>query len=110
MRYAAIVFLSAWMIASAAVAQKLPTTDKSDSWAKPSAAASAMTYRDQAVSAAKPSSSHFRFQPHSGNRPVDQPPPSAMDKASVMGLPRPWQNGRPPVDCAMTPHATECQR
>lgn len=109
MRYAAIVFLAAWMITSAAVAQQVSATNTSDSWARPATAASAITYRDQPISAARPSSSLFIFRQHHGNRPADQPPPSAMDKASVMGAKRPWQNGRPPVDCAMTPHAAACQ-
>ncbi|MEP7186037.1 MAG: hypothetical protein ABI767_09390 [Rhodanobacter sp.] len=111
MRYAFFIFLSAGMIASAAIAQTLPspTPDNSDSWAKPAAAASAITYRDQAVPAAKPPIGPFKFKQHNGNRPVDQLPPSAMDKASVMGSERPWQNGQAPVDCAMSPHAAACR-
>lgn len=111
MRYGAIVFLSTWMIASTAIAQKLPSssTDNSDSWTRPATASSVVNYRDSVAPVDKSSPSPFKFKTDHRVYPVDQPPPSAMDKASVMGTERPWQNGQPPVDCAMTPHAAACQ-
>lgn len=112
MRYGVIVFLSTWMIASAAIARTLPSprTDSGDSWAKPATASSAVNYRDSATVADKSSKDRFKFKNNKRFYPVDQPPPGAMDKASVMGAQRPWQNGQPPVECAMTPQAAACRR
>ncbi|MDQ6646419.1 MAG: hypothetical protein M3Y93_04180 [Pseudomonadota bacterium] len=96
-------------MASAAAAQVAPpASDKGDSWAKPAPASSSVTYRNQVLPKANSSSSPFKFKNQSGHRPVDQLSPGAMDKASVMGTDRPWQNGKPPVDCAMTPHSAGC--
>lgn len=56
---------------------------------------------------AKPSPFKFKDQKHHSGV-ADRPPPSANDKAAVMGTQRPWQNGRAPVDCRTSPHAAGC--
>lgn len=109
MRHRMVVFLSVCVMATAAAAQNVPpASDKSDSWAKPAPASSAVTYRSDALSKPDSSSSPLKFKSETGSRPIDQPPPGAMDKAAVMGTDRPWQNGKPPVDCAMKPHSAGC--
>jgi hypothetical protein len=50
---------------------------------------------------------HFRQPVKRG--PAYNPPPQANDKATVMGQQRPWQNGRPPVDCALEPRDPTCR-
>ncbi len=110
LRFAA--FLSAALMASAAVAQSVPASaSTSDSWAKPATATRAVTYRSDAVPDATASSqtSKFKFKSENRHRLLYQPPPSATDQAAVLGLERPWQNGRPPVDCAITPHDSACR-
>lgn len=111
MRYRTMIFLAACLVASAAAAQSVPTptSEGSDSWAKPAAASSSVSYRAQALPVSKEDASHFKFKSSERVRPGDRPPPSAMDKAAVMGKDRPWQNGRAPVDCASSPHSAECQ-
>lgn len=111
MGYRTMIFLAACLVASVAAAQSVPTPtgEGSDSWGKPAAASSSVSYRTQELPASKPSPSHFKFKDSERARPGDRPPPSAMDKAAVMGTPRPWQNGQPPVDCASSPHSAACQ-
>lgn len=114
MRYRILALFSTCLIASVVAAQSAPAPagQSSDSWAKPATASSSVSYRDGTVLASKPnpSRSPFTFKNTERFYPVDQPPPSAMDKASVPGTDRPWQNGQPPVDCAGAPHSSECRQ
>lgn len=111
MRYRIFVFFSICFMASALSAQVIPssTVKGADSWSEPAPASSIVVNRDHESSASKPSSSPFKFKRDERPLPGDKPPPSAMDKASVLGLQRPWQNGQAPVDCASSPHSSVCQ-
>ncbi len=109
MRYRVMVVVSICLMASVAAAQStLPATDKSDSWARPAPASSAVIYRSDVQSVLSASNSPFRFKSKDGYRPGDQPPPSATDKAAVMGADRPWQSGQSPLNCAQSPHSAGC--
>ncbi|WEN16240.1 hypothetical protein PY254_06115 [Rhodanobacter sp. AS-Z3] len=109
MRYRMVVFLSACVMTWAAAAQDTSSaTDKGGRWAEPAPASSAITYRSDALPAAKSSSSPFKVKARRVDLPGDQPPPGATDKAAVTGAERPWQNGQAPVQCAESPHAVGC--
>ena len=107
MRYRMMVFLAGCLAASAVAAQSV-SAPASDIWSVPAAASSTASHAGQAP-VSKPSTSPFKFKSDQRSLPADQPPPSVMDKASVMGTERPWQNGRPPADCASSPHNAACQ-
>lgn len=111
MRYRTLVSLVTCLMVSSLAAQSVPTpaSHGSDSLAVPATASSAVSYRKQAVTVSKPSPSPFKFKRTERAYRVDQPPPSVMDKAAVMGKERPWQNGEPPVDCATSPHSAACR-
>jgi hypothetical protein len=91
-----------------AAPQAVASSASSDSWAKPASAATLPRSR-VALPGRATTASPFKFKQRSEQGPADQPPPSANDKAAVMGTERPWQNGRPPVDCAQTPRDPACQ-
>ena len=107
MRYRTMLFLAGCLATSAVAAQSVPAS-AGDIWSVPAAASSAASQAQQAP-VRKPAASAFKFKDDRRTLPADQPPPSAMDKASVMGTERPWQNGRPPADCASSPHNAACQ-
>jgi hypothetical protein len=110
MRFRHVLMASTWLLATAALAQTQPApSSQSDSWATHPAAASSTTFRSHATVEATPSHSPFKFKERQRTGPADQPPPSATDKAAVMGTDRAWQNGRPPVDCAQTPMDATCR-
>jgi hypothetical protein len=96
------------MASTAAAQTSPPAANKSDSWAKPAPASSAVTYRSQAAPADKSATSPFKFKSKDSDRPADHLPPSPNDKASVMGKDRPWQNGQAPINCAESPHSAGC--
>jgi hypothetical protein len=113
MRYRSIMFLLLWLFAAAALAQSpvdaSATPAQSDQWNLPAAPSPSVDYRRSATSRASASTeSPFRFGDSHPGGPADQAPPSAMDRAAVLGTDRPWAGGRPPVDCALTPHAPTC--
>ncbi|MEO9078117.1 MAG: hypothetical protein ABI268_02285 [Rhodanobacter sp.] len=60
---------------------------------------------DQAETALPGGDSHgpFHFDQPDKSGPAYALPPQANDKATVMGKQRPWQNGRPPLDCKGKP-------
>lgn len=112
MRYRLVLTASAWLSAAMAMAQTAPTTlaSQSDSWTARPATASSSAYRSHPSTEA-PAKTHFKFRDRrqdDPSNPLNQPPPSANDKAAVMGKDRPWQNGRPPVDCASAPMDPAC--
>jgi hypothetical protein len=110
MRFRQLLMASTWLLATAALAQTVPaTSSQSDRWTAHPATAGSTTFRDHATLEPKPSHSPFKFKERQRTGPADQPPPSATDKAAVMGIDRAWQNGRPPVDCAQTPMDATCR-
>ncbi|MFC5435785.1 hypothetical protein ACFPME_04405 [Rhodanobacter umsongensis] len=110
MRFRLALMASTWLIAAAATAQVAPaTSSQNDSWAARPAVASSAGFRGHSAVEATPARSHFKFKDRQRPGPADQPPPSATDKAAVMGTDRAWQNGRPPVDCAQAPMDATCR-
>jgi len=113
MRYRFLVFATAWLFATLAMAQTstLASSGQSDSLASRPAAASSTSYRSHAPTVTAADRVHFKFKDRQQDQqgPLSQPPPSAMDKAAVMGTDRPWQDGRPPVDCMQTPMDPTCR-
>lgn len=110
MRFRLVLIASTWLTAAAAMAQTPPpTSSQSDSWAVHPATASSTSFRGHSPLEATPARSHFKFKDRPRTGPMDQPPPSATDKAAVMGTDRAWQNGRPPVDCAQAPMDATCR-
>lgn len=110
MRSRYVLMASAWLLATAAMAQTTPASSgQSDSWSARPATASSVTFGDHAAAQAKSSHSPFKFKDRRPTGPADQPPPGANDKAAVMGTDRAWQNGRPPVNCAQTPMDPTCR-
>ncbi|HEY0197000.1 MAG TPA: hypothetical protein VGC19_00490 [Rhodanobacter sp.] len=110
MRYRVCATVSMLLLASAAMAQSVPPAPSSanDNWSShPAEAATTFVNGHSAMEAPK-SKEHFKFKDRSMTGPASEPPPSANDKASVMGKDRDWQNGRPPVDCAQSPHSSGC--
>lgn len=112
MRYRLALIASISLMAAMAMAQTSPPapSNQSDSWKAHPAVAGSSSYRSQS-SAEAPARSHFKFRERGQGgalNPLNQPPPSANDKAAVMGKDRAWQNGRPPVDCAQTPMDSAC--
>ncbi len=109
MRYRFVLSASTWLIAAMAMAQTAPTplSSQSDSWTAHPAVASSSVYRSH-PSTEVPAGGHFKFRDRRQDGPANQPPPSANDKAAVLGKDRAWQNGRPPVDCASTPMDPAC--
>lgn len=112
MRYRLVLTASTWLMAAVAMAQTSPPaqSNQSDSWAAHPAAASSSSYRSH-PSTESTGKSHFKFKDRrldDPSNPLNQPPPSANDKAAVMGKDRAWQNGRPPVDCASAPMDPAC--
>ena len=106
----ASLFLPLCLLGAAALAQSA-APPASDQWRPPAAAASAATHATTALpggaSAATPSP--FKFKGERKAWMNEPPPPQANDKAAVMGKPRPWQNGRPPLDCAAQPRDPGCR-
>ena len=108
MRKVSSLFLPLCLVCASALAQSVPPP-ASDQW-QPAAAASvashAATPLPGGATAAKPSP--FKFKGERKAWMEEPPPPRANDKAAVMGKQRPWQDGRPPVDCAVHPRASGC--
>ena len=113
MRYRRSAFLVTLLMAATAVAQTSApaSSGRNESWTWQPASASSASYSDRAPTVASAGGGHFKFSDSRQDRngPSSQPPPSAMDKAAVMGGDRPWLDGRPPVDCARTPMDPTCR-
>jgi hypothetical protein len=107
---ASLFFLPLCLVSVAALSQSVPPP-ASDQWRQPAAAASVAAHAATALpgdtTAARPSS--FKFKGERKTWMDEPPPPQANDKAAVMGKPRPWQNGRPPLDCAAQPRDPACR-
>ncbi len=111
MIFRVLLLLSATLSAAVAVAQTTPVEHArpSDRWDSTPAAAASTGYRADRKLPGSDSHSPFQFKQPARRGPAYAPPPQANDKAAVMGKQRPWQNGRPPVDCAMEPRDPACQ-
>jgi hypothetical protein len=109
MRYHQIMLACAWLASSAALAQTPTPTGSADDWVLQPAAASSSDYRSglPGVPGAK-AESPFRFSDGSGRGLLDKPPPQPTDRDFVLGTGRAWLGGRPPLDCAVTPHDPRC--
>jgi hypothetical protein len=110
MRYRLSVSASLLLMVSAAIAQTAPPSSSStasDSWSTHPAASSS-SYASHSSMDTSQTPGHFKFKDRNDRGPMSQPPPTANDKASVMGTDRAWQNGRPPLDCAQTPQDSKC--
>ena len=102
----------ATLLAGAVAAQAAAPrqTTQNDHWDAAPAAAGSSSYRADRALPGGGSSSHspFHFKQPDRRGPAYAPPPQANDKAAVMGQQRPWQNGQPPVDCALEPRNPVC--
>lgn len=109
MRYRFCASVSMLLLASAAMAQVVPSASAgaSDSWTSHPATSSS-SYATHPSNDAPRSKDHFKFKSRTDRGPMSQPPPSANDKATVMGTDRAWQDGHPPVNCAQTPQDPKC--
>lgn len=109
MHYRGSVFLAAWLVTGAVMAQAVPAVPTTGyPWTLPQPAPGTVTYRHGSPWVAEAAASPFRFRDPDENGPLHVPPPSAMDRAAVMGAERAWTNGRPPLDCARTPMDAAC--
>lgn len=109
MRYHQIMLACAWLASSAALAQTPTPTGSTDDWALQPAAASSSDYRSGLpVVPGATAKSPFRFSDGSGGGLLDRPPPQPTDRDAVLGTGRAWLGGRPPLDCAVTPHDPRC--
>ena len=118
MRHQTIVLLSALLASTGVFAQSQPSASESPAKLTAAPATTASTAAPTMTSAethkrlpfrtdARTSPFKFKDQ-HRRSGMADGPPPSANDKSAVMGTDRPWQSGRPPVDCTVTPHGDGC--
>lgn len=105
MIFRVLLMLSATLVVTVAVAQTSPVEYARSSDRRESAPATAAStgYRADRMLPGSDSHGPFHFKQPARRGPAYAPPPQANDKAAVMGKQRPWQNGRPPVDCAMEP-------
>ena len=107
MRYRRLAFVPVALMASAALAQVLPSTSPRppDRW---TATNGAVDYRSDRPLPATAPQSPFKFRDPDEGSLLSKPPPRAMDRAAVMGTERAWFDGRPPLDCAQTPLNAKC--
>ena len=112
MNFRGTLIVCAMLLAGAVAAQTAAPsqTTQTDRWDTTPAAASSSAYQaNQSLpGSADTSHSPFHFKQPVKQGPAYTPSPQANDKAAVMGKQRPWQNGRPPVDCAVTPRDPAC--
>lgn len=112
MNFRGPLMVCAMLLAGTVAAQTAASsqTTQNDRWDTTPVAASSSNYRaEPPLPASAGSSRHpFHFKQPARQGPAYAPPPQANDKAAVMGTQRPWQNGRPPVDCAVTPRDPAC--
>lgn len=107
MRYRSILWVSAWLLGGAALAQAPPGSD--DIWGKPEPAANATAFLPVAPSLPGATGrSPFRFTDGREGSVLNLPPPQPSDRDAVLGTGRPWMGGRPPLDCAITPLDAKC--
>ena len=112
MKFRGPLIVCAALLAGAVAAQTAAPsrTTQNDRWDTTPAAASSSNYRADRSLPGSTDTGHnaFHFKQPVKRGPAYEAPPQANDKAAVMGKQRPWQNGRPPVDCAMNPRDPAC--
>ncbi len=113
MKFRGLLIPCAMLLAGVAVAPSTVASQvqQDDRWEAAPATASSSNYRADRLLPRSSASSHssFHFKQPAKRGPAYELPPQANDKAAVMGKPRPWQNGRPPLDCAITPRDPACR-
>ena len=111
MEFRGLPILCAMLLSGAVAAQSVAPRPASgdDRWDAAPVPASSASYRRVPAPPGNDASSVFRFKQAGHRGPAYAPPPQANDKAAVMGKPRPWQNGRPPLDCAAQPRDPACR-
>lgn len=110
MGFRGLLIPCAMLLAGAVAAQSVPPrqTRQDDRWDVAPAAAGSAGFRAEPALPAGDRHGRFHFKQASRSGPAYAPPPQANDKAAVMGKPRPWQNGRPPANCAVDPRDPAC--
>lgn len=112
MVFRGLLMLCATLPAGAFAAQTAAPSQntQNDHWDTTPAAASSSSYRADRSLPGSGTSGHsrFHFKQPAKRGPAYEPPPQANDKAAVMGEQRPWQNGQPPVNCAVDPRNPVC--
>lgn len=111
MMFRALLIPCMALITSVAVAQTAPpaptpppaSTASSDHWSAVPATTSSSSYHATTALPGDDSHSPFKFKQSTKTGPAYAAPPQANDKDAVMGKKRPWQNGRPPLDCTVKP-------
>lgn len=111
MLFRGLLIVCATLFAGSVAAQSTAPsqTTRNDRWETPPPASSSGYQADRLLpGTAGTSESPFQFKEAPKRGPAYQPPPQANDKAAVMGKQRPWQNGRPPANCALDPRDPAC--
>ncbi|MEO7068608.1 MAG: hypothetical protein ABI114_16985 [Rhodanobacter sp.] len=111
MMFRALLIPCAMLVASVTIAQTAPATQTptNDQWQAAPVAASSSDYSAHAALPGDAKKSPFQFKQPVKKGPAYALPPKPNDKATVMGKQRPWQNGRPPVDCKDEPRDPVCR-
>jgi len=111
MKFRGLLIPCAMVLAGAVAAQSTApqSASRDDRWDAAPPAASSTSYRSAPALPGGDAHGVFQFRQAKHQGPAYEPPPQANDKAAVMGKSRPWQNGRPPLDCAMHPRAPGCR-
>ena len=113
MCFRASLILCAMLLAGTAAAQAVTPsqTGHNDRREAVPAVASSSSYPAERSlpGTAGTANSPFRFKQTARRGPAYKQPPQASDKAAVMGQQRPWQNGQPPVNCALEPRDPACR-
>lgn len=113
MRYHGIVLVPLCLFAGAVMAQSaLNPTDTAEphgNWTLQPAPPSSVEYRvGPPLTTTASTESPFRFRDSYPDSLTDHPAPRPTDREAVLGTDRPWAGGRPPLDCALTPHDPQC--
>lgn len=107
MRYPYILLAGAWLTASAAIAQTQVVP--SDDWTLHTATTPSLDHQNALPGVPGVArTSPFRFSDGDGGGLLSRPPPRPTDRDAVLGTGRAWLGGRPPLDCAVTPHDARC--
>lgn len=111
MKFRGLLIPCAMLLAGTVAAQSAApqSVSRDDRWDAAPPAASSTSYRSASTLPGNHAHGVFRFKQAKHQGPAYAPPPQANDKAAVMGKPRPWQNGRPPLDCAAQPRDPACR-
>ena len=111
MRIRSLIFPPLCLLAFAVVAQTAvpAASGQDDAWNRPAATAATAHGRSLPNRDAAARPSPFKFKSGRKTWEKEPAPPRANDQNAVMGTPRPWQDGKPPVVCAQTPMDPACR-